>query len=145
MICSCYDDAFCDRALATSPRVKMALPFLPGNSFDTNVRAIKIMSRVLQCYQRIHINWLIIFLPQLGRTKFHKSQLFEFRNSDVPVCVDESKPGIGESQYATRQFYNCKMCCNWSSYTFIAYLIFHTFMSISAIIIIFRWRTSSWL
>ena len=44
----------------------MSLPFLPGNNYDGNV----------------------------GREKFHKSQLFDYRN-DVPAFVGESKTGIG--------------------------------------------------
>ncbi|KAI6647114.1 hypothetical protein LOD99_8851 [Oopsacas minuta] len=44
----------------------MSLPFIPGNNFDNTV----------------------------GREKFHKSQLFDYRN-DVPAFVGESKTGIG--------------------------------------------------
>ncbi|XP_078612386.1 EF-hand domain-containing family member C2-like [Branchiostoma floridae x Branchiostoma japonicum] len=44
----------------------MALPFLPGNSFN----------------------------PNLGKTKFHKSQLFDYRN-DISTMVGEHKSGIG--------------------------------------------------
>ena len=44
----------------------MSLPFLPGNQFDANI----------------------------GREKYHKSQLFDYHN-DVPAFVGESKSGIG--------------------------------------------------
>ncbi|XP_066266669.1 EF-hand domain-containing family member C2-like [Branchiostoma lanceolatum] len=44
----------------------MALPFLPGNSFN----------------------------PNLGKSKFHKSQLFDYRN-DISTMVGEHKSGIG--------------------------------------------------
>ncbi|KAJ8310194.1 hypothetical protein KUTeg_012059 [Tegillarca granosa] len=44
----------------------MALPFLPGNSFNSN----------------------------LGKTKYHKSHHFDYRN-EVSMLVGEKKPGIG--------------------------------------------------
>jgi hypothetical protein len=50
----------------------MALPFLPGYSFD----------------------------QKLGKNRFHKSQAFDYRN-EVPVFLGQNKPGIGKLPYVT--------------------------------------------
>ena len=65
----------------------MALPFLPGNSFDKNV-SLQIEHKALMFYDSLTI------AVQLGKTRFHKSHCFDYR-STVPV-FEEEKPGIGE-------------------------------------------------
>ena len=48
----------------------MALPLLPGNSFDKNVTHL--------------FTYIIFFYLKLGKTNFHKAQFFDY-NADVPV------------------------------------------------------------
>lgn len=62
----------------------MALPFLPGNSFDPNVSNSCSWSRCVD--ESVPL--------QVGKTQFHKSHAFDF-SGPVPVFVGEDKPGIG--------------------------------------------------
>ena len=81
-----FSAEFVLRELETYSRAGMALPFLPGNSFNPNVsRYVKLMAAKRVIFAR---------LLQVGKTKFHKSHTFDFRGP-VPT-LDDSKPGIGQ-------------------------------------------------
>ena len=76
----------------------MALPFLPGQVFDRKVRIemTEMMSCILYFQQSLQKNPPNSDLsPQIGKTKFHKSHQFDYRN-DVSVYVGEAKSGIGK-------------------------------------------------
>lgn len=42
-------------------------------------------------------------VPQIGKTRFHKSHAFDYRR-EVPVFVGDNKPGIGKMKTQNKTF-----------------------------------------
>ena len=53
----------------------------------------------------VKLFWIDSFSRQIGKTKFHKSHQFDYRN-DVSVYVGEDKSGIGKP-YAAISLFLC--------------------------------------